>query len=73
MGGALADQFSDFQTRQIRQEDSYHFRNQRSFASVFGTPLAGALFALEVLYFSKISYKSMVFILFGRIYRLLYG
>ena len=28
------------------------------FASVFGTPLAGALFALEVLYFSKISFKS---------------
>jgi H+/Cl- antiporter ClcA len=31
------------------------------FASVFGTPLAGALFALEVLYFSKISFKSVVF------------
>jgi H+/Cl- antiporter ClcA len=30
------------------------------FASVFGTPLAGALFALEVLYFSKISYKSII-------------
>ena len=31
------------------------------FASVFGTPMAGALFALEVLYFSKISFKSVVF------------
>jgi H+/Cl- antiporter ClcA len=30
------------------------------FASVFGTPLAGALFALEVLYFSKISFKSII-------------
>jgi H+/Cl- antiporter ClcA len=30
------------------------------FASVFGTPLAGALFALEVVYFSKINFKSVV-------------
>ncbi len=30
------------------------------FASVFGTPLAGALFALEVLYFSKINFKSIL-------------
>ncbi|MBY0485750.1 MAG: chloride channel protein, partial [Flavobacteriaceae bacterium] len=30
------------------------------FASVFGTPLAGALFALEVLFFSKISFKSII-------------
>ncbi len=29
------------------------------FASVFGTPLAGAIFAIEVLYFSKINYKSI--------------
>lgn len=29
------------------------------FASVFGTPLAGAIFAIEVLYCSKINYKSI--------------
>ncbi|PKP16590.1 MAG: chloride channel protein, partial [Bacteroidetes bacterium HGW-Bacteroidetes-23] len=29
------------------------------FASVFGTPLAGAIFAIEVLFFSKINYKSI--------------
>jgi H+/Cl- antiporter ClcA len=30
------------------------------FASIFGTPLAGALFALEVVYFSKINLKSVI-------------
>lgn len=34
------------------------------FASVFGTPLAGALFALEILFFSKISIKSVVPVIF---------
>ena len=29
------------------------------FASVFGTPLAGAIFALEVVFFSKINFKSV--------------
>ena len=29
------------------------------FASVFGTPLAGAIFAIEVLFFSKINFKSV--------------
>jgi hypothetical protein len=40
MGGALADQFSDFQTRQIRQEDSYHFRNQQEFCLSFRNALS---------------------------------
>ena len=30
------------------------------FASVFGTPLTGAIFAIEVLYFSRVSFKSVV-------------
>ena len=30
------------------------------FASVFGTPLAGAIFALEIIYFSKINSKSII-------------
>jgi H+/Cl- antiporter ClcA len=34
------------------------------FTSVFGTPLAGALFALEILFFSKISIKSVVPVIF---------
>ena len=32
------------------------------FASVFGTPLAGAIFALEVVYFSKINFIGFVII-----------
>jgi H+/Cl- antiporter ClcA len=61
MGGAIADQFKDF----------FNFNNSdrrtliilgisAGFASVFGTPLTGALFALEVLYFSKINVKSII-------------
>ncbi len=62
MGGAIADQFTG-----ILKGDNSERRTllilgiSAGFASVFGTPLAGALFALEVLYFSKISFKSIVF------------
>ena len=61
MGGAIADQFnwilkltpSDRKTLLILGISA-------GFASIFGTPLTGAIFALEVLYFSKITYKSVV-------------
>lgn len=61
MGGAIADQF----TRLFKLDNSDRktliiLGISAGFASVFGTPLAGALFALEILYFSKISYKSVV-------------
>ncbi|MBP6758667.1 MAG: voltage-gated chloride channel family protein [Flavobacterium sp.] len=61
MGGAIADQF----TRILKLDDSDRktliiLGISAGFASVFGTPLAGALFALEVLYFSKISFKSII-------------
>lgn len=66
MGGAIADQFSRLS---YRAQSRYKLDNSdrktliilgisAGFASVFGTPLAGAIFALEVLYFSKISLKS---------------
>jgi len=62
MSGAIADQFKKLFNL------NNHDRNiliimgiSAGFASVFGTPLAGALFALEVLYFSKINFKSVVF------------
>jgi H+/Cl- antiporter ClcA len=74
MGGAIADQFTKLLSRARHAERSRgtsdkHDNSDRKtliilgisagFASVFGTPLAGTLFALEVLYFSKISFKSI--------------
>jgi len=73
MSGAIADQFNRLSSRARHPELSRGAREKLNnsdrktliilgisagFASVFGTPLAGALFALEVLYFSKITYKS---------------
>ena len=68
MGGAIADQFSRLS---YRAQSRYKLDNSdrktliilgisAGFASVFGTPLAGAIFALEILYFSKISLKSSI-------------
>lgn len=68
MSGAIADQFSRLSSR-AQSRDKLDNSDRKiliilgisaGFASVFGTPLAGALFALEVLYFSKISFKSSV-------------
>jgi H+/Cl- antiporter ClcA len=68
MSGAIADQFNKLSSRaQSRDKSNNSDRKtliilgiSAGFASVFGTPLAGALFALEVLYFSKISLKSII-------------
>jgi len=60
MGGAIADQFTRiFKLGNTDRKTLIILGISAGFASVFGTPLAGALFALEVLYFSKISYKSI--------------
>ncbi|MFZ0595693.1 MAG: voltage-gated chloride channel family protein [Flavobacterium sp.] len=61
MGGAIADQF----TRLFKLDNSERkiliiLGISAGFASVFGTPVAGAIFALEVLYFSKINLKSVM-------------
>jgi H+/Cl- antiporter ClcA len=61
MGGAIADQFSKwFQLNKNDRKTILILGISAGFASVFGTPLAGALFALEVLYFSKINLKSVI-------------
>lgn len=61
MGGAIADQFTNlFKLDNSDRKTLIILGISAGFASVFGTPLAGALFALEILYFSKISYKSVV-------------
>lgn len=61
MSGAIADQFNKpFNLNNSDRKTLIILGISAGFASVFGTPLAGALFALEVLYFSKITYKSII-------------
>jgi len=61
MGGAIADQFTKiFKLNNSERKILIILGISAGFASVFGTPLAGAIFALEVLYFSKINFKSIV-------------
>ncbi len=61
MGGAIADQFTKiFKLDNSERKILIILGISAGFASIFGTPLAGAIFALEVLYFSKINIKSIV-------------
>ena len=61
MGGAIADQFQKlFHLSNSDRKTLLILGISSGFASVFGTPLAGAIFALEVVFFSKISFKSSV-------------
>ncbi len=61
MGGAIADQFTSiFKLDNSERKTLIILGISAGFASVFGTPLAGAVFALEVLYFSKINFKSII-------------
>lgn len=61
MGGAIADQFTTlFRLHPSDRKTLIILGISAGFASVFGTPLAGGLFALELLYFSKISFKSII-------------
>ncbi len=60
MGGAIADQFTGiFKLDNSERKTIIILGISAGFASIFGTPLAGALFALEVLYFSKINFRSV--------------
>ncbi|RTY77975.1 chloride channel protein [Flavobacterium sp. LS1P28] len=61
MGGAIADQFAKlFQLDVSERKTILILGISAGFASIFGTPLAGALFALEVVFFSKINLKSIL-------------
>jgi H+/Cl- antiporter ClcA len=61
MGGAIADQFTKiFKLDNSERKILIILGISAGFSSVFGTPLAGAIFALEVLYFSKINLKSII-------------
>lgn len=60
MGGAISDQFTRiFKLDNSERKTILILGISAGFASVFGTPLAGAIFAIEVLYFSKINFKSI--------------
>ena len=60
MGGTIADQFTKvFKLDASERKTILLLGISAGFASVFGTPLAGALFALEILFFCKISFKSI--------------
>ena len=61
MSGALADLCTDiFKLEKLKRRTLIILGISAGFSSVFGTPLAGALFALEIVFFSKISFKSTV-------------
>jgi len=61
MGGAIAELFTDvFKLNNSERRTLIILGISAGFASVFGTPLAGALFALEVVVFSKISLRSSI-------------
>lgn len=58
MGGAIADQFTHyFKLNNDDRKALIIIGISAGFASVFGTPLAGAIFALEVFHIRKLQYK----------------
>jgi H+/Cl- antiporter ClcA len=61
MGGAIADQFTKlFKLKPRDRRILLTIGVSAGFASVFGTPLAGAVFALEVLILGRIRYEAIL-------------
>lgn len=61
MGGAIADVCSCiFKLTHSERRTLIILGISAGFASVFGTPLAGAIFALEIVFFSRINLKSIL-------------
>lgn len=61
MGGAIADQFTRiFKLRPRDRRVLLSMGVSAGFASVFGTPLAGAVFALEVFVVGKVRYDGIL-------------
>ena len=61
MGGSLASQFADwFKLSKADKQILLMCGMSAGFAAVFGTPVAGAIFALEVLYIGRIKYAAFI-------------
>ncbi|MGQ7946883.1 voltage-gated chloride channel family protein [Flavobacterium sp. WC2509] len=61
MSGAIADVCSSiFKVSRSKRRTLIILGISAGFASVFGTPLTGAIFALEIVIFSKINFKSSI-------------
>ncbi len=61
MGGAISDQFSKwFKLKETDRKVLIVMGISAGFASVFGTPLAGAVFALEVLIIGRMRYEAIL-------------
>jgi H+/Cl- antiporter ClcA len=61
MGGAIADRFTHlFNLNTTDRQIIIIMGISAGFASVFGTPVAGAIFALEIMVIGKIRYKALL-------------
>ena len=61
MGGSMAAQFARlFKLQKHEQQILLMCGMSAGFAAVFGTPVAGAIFALEVLYIGRIKYDALI-------------
>lgn len=61
MGGAISDQFSRlFKMRKRDRRIMVIIGISAGFASIFGTPLAGAVFALEIIIIGRIRYEAIL-------------
>ena len=61
MGGSVASQFAGWFKLPIQEKQILLMCGMSAgFAAVFGTPVAGAIFALEVLYSGRIKYAALI-------------
>ncbi|TPG44101.1 voltage-gated chloride channel family protein [Flavobacterium pectinovorum] len=61
MGGAIADQFTNlFKLKDRDRKIILIMGISAGFASIFGTPLAGAVFALEVMILGRMRYEALL-------------
>ena len=61
MGGAIADQFTTiFKLTATERKTILIMGVSAGFAAVFGTPWAGAVFALEIMSFKKIKFENII-------------